>query len=254
MNKVLLAAAAVLLSVSSASAADLSVAPVLTKARPSVLLSYYGSGFYWGAHAIAETTRVDALSPAGSTLGGTFGVGGSFGGTVGFMIGQGTRWYALEAMASYRNLSTNAITTAGEMTSINSKLGFTQRVKFGGDGILAILNSIPNLMGQFPTLPQLPTGVIGTSHPYAFVALHEDALRGVLGVDAGRAWQISPGFGLGLMSQMGPTAANPRGLPLTVDVWAEFIPAGSSFRIGVPADDAKISTGRSVKAGISFLN
>lgn len=226
-------------------AADMQV-----KAKPRILLTYLGSGMYYGAHTFAQSNRIDASSPAGSTLGGTFAVGAALGGTFGYMWGDGTTWKAVEAMASYKNISAANLTTNGAMATIDSKISFTQRAKFGGDPIMAIFNMLPNLSTQFPVLPSLPVGAIGTSHPYLFGALHEDDVSGSIGANTGKAWQVKGGFGIGLMSQMGATASNPNGIPITADVWAEFIPTGASINVGIPS--AKVSTGREARVGLGF--
>lgn len=238
-----------MLASSAAFAADM---PVVIKAKPRILATYLGSGMYFGAHTFAQSNRVDASSPAGTTLGGTFAVGAAVGGTFGWMWGDGTTWKALEAMASYKNISASGVTTAGTLASIDSKVSFTQRFKFGGDPIMAIFNMIPNLSTQFPVLPSLPVGTVGTSHPYVFGAVHEDDVSASLGLMTGKAWQIKGGFGLGLMSQMGATQSNPNGIPLTVDVWAEFIPVGASLNLGIPTALAKADTGREARVGMGL--
>lgn len=245
--KKLLIAAAMCLVPTLVFAADMPV-----KAKPRILLTYLGSGMYFGAHTFAQTNRIDASSPAGSTLGGTFAVGAAVGGTFGYMWGDGTTWKAIEAMASYKNISAASVTTAGTVATIDSKVSFTQRFKFGGDPVMAILNLVPNLSTQFPVLPSLPIGSIGTSHPYVFGALHEDDVSASLGLMTGKAWQVKGGFGIGLMSLMGATASNPSGIPITVDVWAEFIPVGASFNLGIPAALTKASTGREGRVGLAF--
>lgn len=226
--------------------------PVKASIKPRILMTYFGSGTYFGAHTFAQSNRLDANSPAGSTLGGTFAVGSAVGGTFGYMWGDGTTWKAIEAMASYKNISAAGLTTNGAMAAIDSKVSFTQRFKFGGDPVMTIINLIPNLSTQFPVLPSLPNGAIGTSHPYVFGALHEDDVSASIGLNTGKAWQVKGGLGIGLMSQMGTTAANPNGVPVTVDVWAEFIPTGSSINMGIPTALSKVSTGREGRIGLAF--
>lgn len=239
---------------SPAAAADLAPLPPL-KAPPRILQSYTGAGFYYGVHAYAENDKVNT-ELNGNTLGGTFNVGGAVGLTAGYLWGgNGVSWQAIEVMGSYKNISgsaPDAVQVSGVPLSIDSRWGFTERVKFGGpaDVMLALL---PNLGTVFPALPAPPGGGVGTMHPYLFGAFHQDDISASIGVPLGRAWRLKGGFGAGMMQTLGRSTANPNGAAVVVDVWAEYIPPGSSVTMGAQDVVKTMGSGRETRFGMSIL-
>lgn len=226
----------------SAIAADLM--PVKA-APPSVLLTYRGNGTYFGLGTFAENDKISAAGTGTlGGLGGTFAVGASINAVGGYMWGDGTSWKAIEVMGSYKNVGVTTVSNTGVPMAFDSRYGFTERLKIGGP-VTALLAALPNLGGLFPVLPAAPIGGVGNTHPYLFGALHEDPLRTNIGVAAGRAWIVKGGFGLGLMQQLSSR--------LTADLWAEYIPAGGSMTVGLPAGVARASVGRETRFGASLL-
>lgn len=233
------------LAAGTANAADL-----VLKAAPQqrILLSYEGSGWYYGVHTFAENQKLDA----GNGLGGAFSVGAAAGLTAGYMRGSGGAFQALEFMVSYKNIDGNVPMVVGAPLEVGSKWSFTQRAKFGGP-VDVLLNALPNAGTLFPALPAAPTGGVGLTHPYLFAALHEDDISQSIGVPVGKAWQIKGGFGVGMMQTLGKSQLNPNGSTVVADVWAEYIPPGSTATIGAPAGFMKTNQGRETRVGMSIL-
>lgn len=252
MKKVLFALVALCaFATSVVHAVDLQVSAMPVKAR--VLQSYNGSGFYWGVHTFAETEKLTPVAND-TALGGNFAVGAAVGVTAGYLWGgNGTSWQAVEAMASYKNISPGSTSMVeGAPFVVDSKWSFTQRVKFGGP-VEVMLAMLPNLGTVFPGLPAPPVGGVGTTHPYLFGALHEDDISQSIGLNVGRAWRIKGGFGVGMMQALGKAANNPNGALVVADVWAEYIPPSSSVTVGIPDGTIKTNQGRETRIGLSIL-
>lgn len=247
VRPLVLALLAVCVSHSDVRAADMILkAPV----KQRILETYRGAGWYYGVHTFAENDKLATANS--STLGGNFAVGAALGLTMGYMWGgNGVAWQALEAMASYKNIS-GGIPVPNTTLQVDSKWSFTQRFKFGGPTEV-LLAGLPNMGTVFPSLPAAPAGVVGTSHPYLFGALHEDDISESIGLPLGRAWRFKGGFGVGLMQQLGKAQNNPNGATVVADVWAEYIPASSAVTVGAPADFLKTNTGRETRFGLSIL-
>lgn len=239
-------AMAAALACSSAYAADMLPAPVA--AKPRILDTYQGSGWYYGAHTFAENQKT-TVDPS---LGGAYTVGGAAGLTLGYMWGaNGVSWQALDFMVSYKNVD-GSIPAASDPVKLDSRWSFTQRFKFGGSP--AVLTALlPNTGTLFPALPAPPVGGVGTTHPYLFAAVHEDDVSESAGVPIGRAWRIKGGFGLGIMQQLGRTQNNPNGAHVVMDLWAEYIPPSSVITFGLPSDFIKLRSGRETRIGAAIL-
>lgn len=230
---------------SFAVAADMPPAP----AKPRALVTYQGSGWFYGVHTFAENQKITTVDTA--SLGGTFSVGAAVGITAGYMWGgNGISWQAIETMVSFKNISGGTL-VAGAPVTVDSRWSFTERFKFGGpvDALLAI---IPNTGTLFPVLPAFSGGV-GTTHPYMFAAAHQDDVSESVGVPTGRAWRLKAGFGLGMMQQLGSAQNNPNGSKIVADIWAEYIPPSSTVTFGIPAGFAKLGTGRETRVGFALL-
>lgn len=239
-------------------AADLQAIPYPVKAKPRVLLTYAGSGMYYGLHTFADNEKIDlsGVAPAGggggvlSGLGGTFAVGAAVGGTAGWMWGDRTSWKAIEFMGSWRNIGTAALlqdpnTGAVTQGASSSTWGFTQRFKFGGP-LASVMNLLPNLSTVFPVLPSavFPGSVASTTHPYLFGALHEDNLKGSFGNASGSSWKIKGGFGVGAMTQL--TSG------VVMDVWAEYIPHKTTLDISAQNGTAgSAAVSRETRIGVA---
>lgn len=240
-----------LLVSTGAMAADLEP---LKAPRPRVLQTYYGSGFYYGVHTFAENQKINT-DVNNNTLGGNFAVGAAVGLTAGYLWGgTGVAWQAVEFMASYKNIEASVpiVTENGAVLNVDSKWSFTQRVKFGGP-VEVMLAMLPNLGTIFPALPAPPVGGVGTTHPYLFGALHEDDISQSIGFQVGKAWRVKGGFGVGMMQTLGRAQNNPNGATVVADVWAEYIPPGTSMTLGVPDGLVKTNQGRETRFGLSIL-
>lgn len=226
---------------------------VLKAPQERVLQTYRGAGFYYGLHTFAETEKI-TQTVNDTTLGGNFAVGGAVGVTAGYLWGgNGFSWQAIEAMASYKNISNgNSAQVDGTPSVVDSRWSFTQRVKFGGP-VEVMLAMLPNLGTLFPALPSPPVGGVGMTHPYLFGAVHEDDISQSLGLSLGRAWRVKGGFGLGMMQTLGRAANNPSGALVVADVWAEYIPPASSVTFGIPDGTLKTNQGRETRIGLSIL-
>ena len=236
----------VLLGAWPASAAD-----VATKApRPRVALTYTGSGWYGMLGTFAEMDRAtvegsQGVAFSGYTAGGSLALGG------GYMWGDGTTWKAIEVFGSYQNMGNGSAVGAPVQGSINSKFGFTERFLLGGP-LLAALQGLVPFGGTNPSLPvpPLPIGTAG-SHPYIFVAAHQDDISAnYLGADA-KVWRVRGGVGMGVQSQFTPTT--PGAIPVTMDVWAEYLFAGSGLTIGnTNGVESSANTGGGARTGVLF--
>lgn len=226
---------------------------ILKAPKERVLQTYRGAGFYYGVHTFAETEKVTTVAND-TTLGGNFAVGAAIGVTAGYLWGgNGTSWQAVEAMASYKNISNGtSAQVEGTPMVVDSRWSFTQRVKFGGP-VEVMLAMLPNLGTLFPALPAPPVGGVGTTHPYLFGAVHEDDISQSLGLQLGKAWRVKGGFGLGLMQTLGRAANNPSGALVVADMWAEYIPPASSVTFGTPDGLVKTNQGRETRIGMSIL-
>lgn len=239
MRKMMWGIVAILASLSSANAADM--LPVKALPKPTVLFTYAGSGLYFGLGTFAEN---DKLSSSGGLIdiGGAYQVGASINAVGGYMWGNGSTWAAVEAMAGYKNVGVETMAGPNTPAVFSSRYGFTERVKVGGP-ITALLSMLPSIAGQFPTLPSVALG--SNVHPYLFAAAHQDPLRSSIGLAEGKAWIIKGGFGIGAMSQLSPR--------IVMDVWAEYVPAGGSLTLGLPAGIEKTSQGHESRVGASLL-
>lgn len=209
---------------------------------------YTGSGAYWGIHTFAEIDRTGFAGQPGS-IGTMYAAGAAVGATVGYQWGNGGTFYAIEAMASYKNLG--ASQESAVTGSVDSRWSFTERVKLGGP-MANVLNLLPNIGAAFPAMPALPSGGVGTTHPYLFAAVHQDDISATFGVDSGRAWRVKPGFGVGIMQQLGTaTAGNPG---VVMDVWAEYVAPGTGITLGAPDGSVSaVSTGAEARLGMAIL-
>lgn len=229
-----------------AAAADLSVAK--TAAKPRVLLSYAGSGTYFGlgTHGEAQRATIAGLNGPGVDA---YAAGGAVALVGGYMWGDGTSWKAIEASAHWSNTSAGSTANPGVPSEISSRVGFTERFLLGGP-IASMLSFLPNLSTAFPTLPVLPAGAVGTSHPYLFVAAHQDQIGAEYGLAASKVWRIRGGAGVGVKSQLGQAGNLTTGSPVTLDVWAEYLFPGQGITLGLPAGTvAAANTGGGMRIG-----
>lgn len=241
-----IAAALSLLGNWPAAAADIPVG----KARPRVALTYTGSGWYGMLGTFAEMDRATIDGPQGVAFSGfTAGASIAIGG--GYMWGDGTTWKAIEVFGSYQNIGNGSAVGQPVQGSINSKLGFTERFLLGGPLLAALQGLVPfgGINSSLP-VPPLPIGTAG-SHPYIFLAAHQDDVSAnYLNSDA-KVWRIRGGAGLGVQTQFTPTT--PGAIPVTMDVWAEYLFAGSGFTIGNTGGvESSANMGGGARTGVLF--
>ena len=150
---------------------------------------YTSCGAYFGLDTVAIT---------GSTS------QGEIGGLVGYScpLGSNGFWFA-EGMFNFANLNS----TGSSGINLTGPASFTQRVG-AGSPLSNLFSLFPSLNLQIPTLPVLPTGVtVVTTHPYIFAALHEQDISATFGLSQNKAWEFSPGVGLGVINQLSNAVA-----------------------------------------------
>jgi hypothetical protein len=241
MRKLLVASVSALALVSGAAhAADMALKAPLLVGYP-----YAGSGFYVGIGAQAEVASATVSSiDVGTSL---YSAGAALTGTVGYQgtFGRSANWYAVENIVSWTNIG-GTVTCATTNCSIGSTFGVEQRFKFGFP-IATVLSFLPNWQGIFPSLPPLPNGIVSTSsHPYISAGLHEDDVSASLGLMTGRAWQVTPAIGMGMINQWTNG--------LVVDVGAEYSFKNTAFNLGGPqVGIGAANQGSAFRTYVSFL-
>ncbi len=251
-----LAASLALLGNWPASAADLP-----TKAgtpRPRVALTYTGAGWYATIGTFAEMARATVDGPQGVAFSGfTAGASLVLGG--GYMWGDGTTWKAIELLGHYQNVGgSSPVGTPNAVGSVNSKFGFTERFLLGGPLLAALQGLIPTTGGVLPALPTLPVGTTG-SHPYIFVAAHQDDVSANYQGNCtpacqpgdSKVWRVRAGAGMGVQTQFTPT--QPGAIPVVMDVWAEYLFAGSGLTLGNTGGiESSANMGGGARTGVLF--
>jgi hypothetical protein len=134
---------------------------------------------------------------------------GEIGALIGYScpLGPQAFWFA-EGIFNFANLNStqNGI-------NLDGPASFEQRLAVGTP-INNVLNVFPSLGLTLPTLPILPSGVtVTTSHPYMFVAFHEQDIGVSSGLGSFREFEFSPGAGIGVLNQLSNGVA--------LDVFAE---------------------------------
>lgn len=230
-----------------AAAADLSVAKA---PKQRVLWTYAGSGTYFGLGTYGEAQRATIAGLNGSGVD-AYAAGGAVALVGGYMWGDGTTWKAIEVSAHWSNTSAGS-TAPAVPSEVSSRVGFTERFLLGGP-LASMLTMLPNLSTVFPTLPVLPAGAVGTSHPYIFIAAHQDQIGTEYGLAAAKVWRIRGGAGVGVKSQLGQAGNLSQGSPVTLDVWAEYLFPGQGITLGLPAGTvAAASTGGGARIGATI--
>lgn len=250
MKRLLIAAAGALTLLGNwpAAAADVAITKAL-QPRPRVALTYTGAGWYGTIGTFAEMDRATVDGPqgvafSGFTAGASLVVGG------GYMWGDGTTWKAIEILGHYQNLGSGSAVGAPAQGSINSKFGFTERFLLGGPLLAALQGLIPTTGGVLPALPTLPVGTTG-SHPYIFLAAHQDEVGANYMLDNSKVWRVRGGAGMGVQTQFTPT--QPGAIPVVMDVWAEYLFAGSGLTLGNTGGiESSANMGGGARTGVLF--
>jgi hypothetical protein len=267
MKRLFLAAAlaASALVASPALAADLPV-----KAPPLSPIAYPydgGSGFYFGINTMAGVAQANVNGVAGSGVlatslvnGNLTAAGGAVGGTVGWIKGTPTSWFAIEASLDYQNITAG---NAGAPVSVASRWSSEQVVKFGGTfNPLSYLPDLGVTGFSFPAF-QLPIAPAGISvalspHPYVMAGVKEFGITGTFGGIGGTTWGVAPLVGAGTISQILDKQGKPTGAAL--DLFAEVVFAGRGITVdniggvgGAPMFGGSANLGNQYFAGAKIL-
>lgn len=231
-----------------ASAADLKPIPYPVKAR--VQMSYQGCGTVYGLGTFAEADKATVSGGQGVAFQG-YAAGGALAASFGYMCGDGTSWKAVEAMVHYQNIGSGSVIVGNQVEgSIHTKVGFTGRAMFGGPVLAAFNSFLPNMSTSLPVIPQLPLGTVG-SHPYFFGAVHADQVGADYIQADSKVWRVRGGVGVGTQAQFTPST--PGATPVMIDVWAEYIFAGSGLTLGnVAGAEAVANMGGGGRTGVLF--
>jgi hypothetical protein len=205
------------------------------KARP-IAYPYMGSGCYFGVNAEGGAAQSNVsgngLFLTGLASGNMIAAGGSVGGSVGCIYGNGTNWVAVQGNLNYQNI-TGAVEAPGGSFGVSSKWQASQVVKFGG--FPALLSWLPNLGLNFPVLAPPANAPVGlnivtlTSQPYVMVGAQEFDNSGWFQAQSGHSVGVAPLVGAGVINQITDTSGKPSGAVL--DTYAKVVFAGKGFTI-----------------------
>jgi hypothetical protein len=213
-------------------AADLPAkAPAKPLAYPWTTSGWYGG---LGTFASAANPTIDGSPNANLQA-----LGGSIGAVGGYRWGSQNFAVSLEASAFYNNVGGATACQAGTC-QVGAKFSSIERVKFMID--MATLTALfPNLgLGNMPLT--LPPSIMPTSQRvYVFGGFAVDDVSASLGLNTGKAWQVSPGVGPGTEFLL------PNGAVL--DVWAGYFNPTDGISIG----PSQVSQGRKYLFGANVL-
>ncbi len=232
MNRLVLVAVLLIASYGRTVAADMPV-----KAVPSVQFPYYTSGPYWGIGSFMSATNptVD-----GNTAGNLQALGASIGLIGGYRYGGKTFGIDFEGSAFYNNVGGDTACAAG-LCSVGAKFSSIERIKIGTD-MQTIVAIFPSL--GLPNLPSVPSGILANvsdQRVYLFGGVDIDDVSASFGLGTGKAWQVSPGFGIGTELLLKNLSA--------VDIWAGYFNPSDGFSVG----PMQISQGRKLLIGANWL-
>jgi hypothetical protein len=218
MKTILLAAAAVL-SLNAARAADM---PVFKAQQP---FAGTGSGSYCGA---GTTAGVAQASVSGNNLfatslvnGNINAIGGSVGGDCGYISNRGPlgTWWQIEGAGKYQN-----ITASDGPVSIASRWAATQELDFGAELFQMVFAAGGNVGLTFPSFtPSLPANVAVAALPrqYFGFKVEEFGISGNFFGAGGSTWAWAPGLTTGYRWQTLGAGGQPNGgsLKIFADVY-----------------------------------
>lgn len=192
MKRLLTALSAFLALSGVALAADLP-API-TKA-PAFAVYPVGNGWFYGVSASGfGGTAVASNTQGGTVMGGKFGIDAGYTGTL------GSTFYFVEA-----SMSGQAVNGASAALPIKAAVNFEERFAVGVpyDTWNKVLAMVPGLSSvAMPSVPSLSPYVTGANSPYVFTALYQDDVSASIGAQAGKAWLMSYGAGVGNLNRM----------------------------------------------------
>jgi outer membrane immunogenic protein len=197
MKKIFLTTAAVLISASAASAADLAPRPY-TKAPPMIAAIYDWSGFYIGANGGWGSSRScwDFTTPAGVVTnreGCHDATGGTAGGQIGYRW-QSNNWvFGLEAQGNWADLNGSNVSLAFPAFSNHSRLDafglFTGQIGYAWDATLLYVKGGAAVTSNRYRSFDIATGLQATNN------VNDTRWGGVVGV--GLEYGFAPNWSLG---------------------------------------------------------
>lgn len=232
MKKLLIAAAAALLS-TAAIAADLP--PQITKASGYPIYPTK-CGVYYGVNTMGSTAAVENAAVGTQTVQGAIGL------TLGYTCPVGAGYWFVDAMFDFANLNGSANGLA-----LSGPAQFEQRFGFGAPVpvLISLIPGLATLQNAVPSLIPLPAGVtVVTSSPYLFASVHEDDTGVSNGFAANKAYLISAGFGIGNKTRLTNG--------IVFDPFAEYILPSTELCIGIAGGCFKRGPGVRVGAALEF--
>ena len=185
---------------------------------------YNGSGWYVGlgteaavAQANVGTNNLFATSLVNGDL---KAAGGAVKGVAGYVSGNPTRWWRVEASVAYQNIA-----GADAVGGVASRWSSTQEVDVGFELFSRIFSVLPNLGVNFPSFtPQLPSNILVQAAPrqYVGVGAREFGLDGSFLAGSGSTWSVAPMLKSGYLWQTIGANGQPNGGALDAYAWVAF--------------------------------
>lgn len=234
MNRIFvaaLAAASILACTLAAAAADI---PVKAVSRGNFgPYPSQGCGLYYGLSATgAAAPMKDA--PVGATA-----LGGTLGALLGYTCDNVSSFWFVEG-----GVGAQAISSENGL-GLSGPVAISQRVGFGGP-INNLLSLLPGLsLLSVPSVPALPNGVTaGPQRGYFYAGLTESDVSASYMLSTGRAWIITPEFGVGMLSRLSNN--------VVVDTWAGVTYQTNGICIGGSLIGGCPKTGTGAKFGVAL--
>lgn len=235
MKKIVLALSALLALSGALRAADL---PLKNPPARAIQFPYTTSGVYFGVSSLASST-----SPTvdGNTQGNLQAFGASLGLVVGYRWGDDKFGIAVESGNYWNNVSGDTVCSLGTCT-VGARFTSLERVKLATD-MQTIVALFPNIgLPNLPIInPQILANISDQRFYIFFGADVDDVSASAAGLGIGKAWQFSPGFGLGTELLLKNLSA--------VDIWAGYFNPAQGFTVG----PVQASQGRKMLVGSSWL-
>lgn len=210
---------------------------VPTKAPKQIAFPFTSSGWYAGIGSFASSTNPTVNGAPAADL---QALGASIGGVGGYRFGGTNYFVDLEASAFYNNVGGSTACNGGSC-SVGAKFSSIERIKIGTD-----INTLTSLFPQLglPNMPSTPPQILANvsdQRMYIFLGADVDDVSASVGAATGKAWQFSPGFGLGTELLLKNASV--------VDIWAGYFNPNDGFSIG----PAQATQGRKLIGGLNWL-
>lgn len=234
---------ALLAAATGAFAADM---PVKAPPKVNFTFPYSTSGWYIGAGGGGEFQK--ASVNAGGVGLSSIAAGGVVDALVGYSFALSPdRAIAAELIGSYSGASTNLSCGGAVACSFASRASVTAKVKYIGN-IQSIIGFLPDLFGDFPTLPSVPIADGSNPSVHWYIGGYvkgadESAGAGILSVDK---FQVTFGPTLGIITKLKSGGA--------IDTFAQVDVRATRFAVGslaVADPSVKYSMGVHYLMGVS---